>query len=978
MSFKNLKASYISGLGYLTHQQQYEMNEGGIQLLNRRFRYSRNLFKKDLYAHYGCVNAIEFSNDGQWMISGGDDKRVLVWKMIKTLTSSSNSYQPTAMKSEHNSNIFCLAFNKSHTKLLSAGNDEQVILHDINTRESLDVFPHQEAVYGLSADPMDDNLFATSCDDGRVLIWDIRQSIDEPLVLASNANAYHAVMHNPVEPHFLATANAKEGVCLWDIRKPNTYVIKYGSSLLTHSAMSVRFNATGNHLLALRRRLPPVLYDVTSAHHIAEFDHPEYYNSCTMKSCCFAGDKDQYVLSGSDDFKLYIWEVPDVTSRKGNLIAKTHFVLRGHRSIVNQVRYNNTYGVIASSGVEKIIKLWSSFPMSHSDESEAEGLRKVYSHEEYINLVLRSGQFMTHDYSHHSTREDPRMMAFFDSLVQRDIEGWTSDSNDASERTTRDGFCFEVQSSEDSTTSISSSSSEDELENITQRSKRALLEIFNDRLVELPSTFSSTDRAAANNASSNNQNTDSHVISNEDTAPNSSIVNEDRPLDRASTNRVLNISQPASEVGVTRRLFSDRDGMGGRILTDTDSVISRYFSGREGATSRLFANREEAASYLLINRQTVSTHLNNNETTNEDSESNERNPPTSDRISQLIAQKRRVQKLKSARKSMKRENVVLRKFKRTSRKSDKRPSEENNEVGFRPLNLGIGNKKSASLNAKIKLLRKKRAQLSKTPNLDGNSSDSDDYEDCKNNVQSASKLCDMNSVSNGNKKKNEESDSSNNGLNYVSNGNKRKNEESDSSNNGLNYISNGNKRKNEESDSSNNGITKVFFKRSKSFKKISDTTNDLVNSQNPQFKSDLLKDSSDASKSSNLNSIWPNSETNKSPCCSGVSSNTNACENSFINEYPIPNDENEIRENLSSSINDSDSRVVESSVVNRDKTNCDESSELNNSILGSTNKDLNGTEIPSDNSNSSFCFPISVVKHGRNYRKRNIEDSNED
>lgn len=34
---------------------------------------------------------------------------------------------------------------------------------------------------------------------------------------------------------------------------------------------------------------------------------------------------------------------------------------------------------------------------------------------------------MTHDYSHQSTREDPRMMAFFDSLVQREIEGWNSE-----------------------------------------------------------------------------------------------------------------------------------------------------------------------------------------------------------------------------------------------------------------------------------------------------------------------------------------------------------------------------------------------------------------------------------------------------------------------------------------------------------------------------------------------------------------------
>lgn len=42
-------------------------------------------------------------------------------------------------------------------------------------------------------------------------------------------------------------------------------------------------------------------------------------------------------------------------------------------------------------------------------------------------------QFMSHDYSHQSTKEDPRMMAFFDSLVQREIEGWSSEGSVSSE-----------------------------------------------------------------------------------------------------------------------------------------------------------------------------------------------------------------------------------------------------------------------------------------------------------------------------------------------------------------------------------------------------------------------------------------------------------------------------------------------------------------------------------------------------------------
>lgn len=36
---------------------------------------------------------------------------------------------------------------------------------------------------------------------------------------------------------------------------------------------------------------------------------------------------------------------------------------------------------------------------------------------------------MSHDYSQHNTEEDPRMMAFFDSLVQREVEGWSTDED---------------------------------------------------------------------------------------------------------------------------------------------------------------------------------------------------------------------------------------------------------------------------------------------------------------------------------------------------------------------------------------------------------------------------------------------------------------------------------------------------------------------------------------------------------------------
>lgn len=61
---------------------------------------------------------------------GGDDKRVLLWEVQKAIHDHG---KPTVMKAQHSSNIFCLAYNSSKKRIFSGGNDDQVIVHDLQT-----------------------------------------------------------------------------------------------------------------------------------------------------------------------------------------------------------------------------------------------------------------------------------------------------------------------------------------------------------------------------------------------------------------------------------------------------------------------------------------------------------------------------------------------------------------------------------------------------------------------------------------------------------------------------------------------------------------------------------------------------------------------------------------------------------------------------------------------------------------------------
>ncbi|XP_039283039.1 DDB1- and CUL4-associated factor 5 [Nilaparvata lugens] len=407
----------------------YKLN---AKIVNDRFRNAKNFFNKDLISHYGCVNAVEFLNGGQFLVSGGDDQRVLLWNVQEALQGIS---KPKEMRAQHVSNIFCLGYDSKNTRLFSAGNDEQVIIHDIQTGEPVDVFRHLNPVYGLSVDPTNDFVFASACDDGSISIYDIREPASSgPFLLNKSTSAYHGVMHNPVEPRLLATANAKEGACLWDSRIPNKALLKWGGGVSgsgsdKRGCMAVRWSGNGSRLLALRRRLPAILFPVHSPSPIAQFDHPGYFNSCTMKSCCFAGRDDEYVLSGSDDFNLYMWKVPETDNdkrNKGTYSIHSTF-LEGLFSLSYDTPNRN-------NSVSRYI--WSPFPLPYcsgglTKESVVKKKRKVFSHAEYLSLVYRGGQIIDHDYSNESTAEDPRMMAFFDSLVQREIECWTSTSDDS-------------------------------------------------------------------------------------------------------------------------------------------------------------------------------------------------------------------------------------------------------------------------------------------------------------------------------------------------------------------------------------------------------------------------------------------------------------------------------------------------------------------------------------------------------------------
>jgi len=74
-----------------------------------------------------------------------------------------------------------------------------------------------------------------------------------------------------------------------------------------------------------------------------------HISSDTIKSCNFLGPNSEYVMTGSDNARIFIWN---------KATAEIVTVLEGHQSVVNCVISHPYEPMIASSGIDDVVKLW--------------------------------------------------------------------------------------------------------------------------------------------------------------------------------------------------------------------------------------------------------------------------------------------------------------------------------------------------------------------------------------------------------------------------------------------------------------------------------------------------------------------------------------------------------------------------------------------------------------------------------------------
>ncbi|KAI3714182.1 hypothetical protein L1987_72777 [Smallanthus sonchifolius] len=346
---------------------------------------------RKLQKHSGCVNTVSFNAHGDIIISGSDDRRVVLWdwengciKLSFNSGHNNNIFQATIMpETDDRSIVTCAADGQvRHATILEYGEVETKLLGR-----------HQGRAHKLANEPPSPHVFYTCGEDGLVQHFDLRTGEATELFTCQpvRGRTFTPVVHlnaiaiDPLNPNLFVVAGSDEFSRLYDIRryrydasaafgKPVDHFCPEhllgdenvgitGVAFSDQSELLVSYSEEFIYLFSNNMGWGSDINSVLDDHHLTvnsdsemETDSkpgPQVFNghrNClTVKGVSFVG-ANEYVASGSDCGRMFIWKKKD---------SKLVRVVEADKQVVNCIQPHPHTLMLASCGIDWDVKIWT-------------------------------------------------------------------------------------------------------------------------------------------------------------------------------------------------------------------------------------------------------------------------------------------------------------------------------------------------------------------------------------------------------------------------------------------------------------------------------------------------------------------------------------------------------------------------------------------------------------------------------------------
>ncbi|CAO3673063.1 unnamed protein product [Umbelopsis ramanniana] len=275
---------------------------------------------KTLAEHTGAVHYVTYNKTGQYCLSGSRDCSIMLW--------NASTGARIQTYSAHGRDVWESLYN---SRFASCGNDRTVFCWDVSTGSVIRRYAgHYELIVWASM--MTEQFLQVA----RLIPQSQNTS---PIQILEDCK--DSVMSLLIRGAELIVGSADGRLRNYDIRMGQLQEDYIGAAIT-----SVRMSKDRNCILASTTDDTIRLMDKANGTLLNEFKghhHTEY-----KLQSAFSND-DAYVLSGSEDNKLYIWDLLE-----GNQVE----ALEGHKGIVTSIDYHPTETAMISGSVDGSIMIW--------------------------------------------------------------------------------------------------------------------------------------------------------------------------------------------------------------------------------------------------------------------------------------------------------------------------------------------------------------------------------------------------------------------------------------------------------------------------------------------------------------------------------------------------------------------------------------------------------------------------------------------
>ncbi len=286
--------------------------------------------------HSGAVSVVRFNANGNYCMTGGHDRRVVLWNPHKA---ADESCHITSYTGAHGYHVLDIQIASDSAHFASCGGDRNVFWWDVKTSQVVQKYWGHTARVNCLALNADGSVLVSGSYDKTVRFYDNRSKSKEATqALTGFKDSVSAVDIHEAE---LLVGSVDGTAQLYDLRMGKRTI-----DLIGEPVTNVCFSNDGNCLLVSTTDNTIKLMDKSTGQMLNEYTG--HTNSQFKIEAAFSND-DGYVFSGSENNDVCIWTLTD---------AKIVHRLVGHRMAVTSLSVHPKEVSLLTASLDGTVRLW--------------------------------------------------------------------------------------------------------------------------------------------------------------------------------------------------------------------------------------------------------------------------------------------------------------------------------------------------------------------------------------------------------------------------------------------------------------------------------------------------------------------------------------------------------------------------------------------------------------------------------------------